>query len=822
MKKILRKSCVNISLKALLILIFWGCISINSNAQTYVSGGIYTNTTWTTASSPYIVTGNITLFTGANLTIQPGVLVKFGRGFSIAVGTSSIIAQGTPTDSITFTSDSSSPYQGIYSGIDLSGVASSAIFTYCNFFYANNGINSYATTEVVKHCAFKSNYSGITLSSSINIDSCYFSENRYGIWAPNSDTIGNCTFIHNSFGLLTVSFCLVQNCQISSNNFGVSNYWGEYSNFKNCQILSNISYGILTAGEDTIENCQINNNGIGFVDSLNSYHPAFVYYNSISNNNIGIEYYNDSLFCNSICNNTVYNIVNENSFSTNRFITNNYWCTSDSTMISNSIYDGYDNPSLGLLLFYPFDLTPCNPGCNLTVTTSATHTIVCSGSTVVLTAHVSDGNPVYTAVWNPGSYTGLSYTVTPTSDITYTVVVTDSSGCTASASITIDTACVPPPSCNLSVTASATHTLVCSGSSNALTATIVDTVSISTVIWNPGGFSGNPYNIITSSADITYTVTVTDRDGCSSSATVTVDTACAPAPCGGAFPPSICYVSTDTTSTYNTVVWQKVGMDTLAIDSVVIYRQNILDNYVPIGEVSVHAPTIYNDHTARPLVEPYFYALGLIDTCGGDTSLSNVNETVFLQSSVAIGGTTVANLSWNFYQGNPVVYYRILRDDSGTGNWHAIDSVQGTINAYSDRNAPSCPGLRYMISIDWNVVCMPTFSAFRPGHYLFNSSESYSNMTYLYPTGIMNLFNNNSVNVYPDPVSNLLSFSFSQFFQGSIRITDVLGQQVYSNNSFTVEKGNTSQLNLSGFRSGVYFVTFQSGHSIVRKKIVKI
>jgi hypothetical protein len=32
------------------------------NSQTQVSGGIYQNTTWTAASSPYIVTGSIVVF----------------------------------------------------------------------------------------------------------------------------------------------------------------------------------------------------------------------------------------------------------------------------------------------------------------------------------------------------------------------------------------------------------------------------------------------------------------------------------------------------------------------------------------------------------------------------------------------------------------------------------------------------------------------------------------------------------------------------------------------------------------------------------------
>ena len=61
-----------------------------------VSGTITENTTWTAASSPYIITGHITVNSGVTLTIEPGVTVKADAGKSIilngslsAVGTSS-------------------------------------------------------------------------------------------------------------------------------------------------------------------------------------------------------------------------------------------------------------------------------------------------------------------------------------------------------------------------------------------------------------------------------------------------------------------------------------------------------------------------------------------------------------------------------------------------------------------------------------------------------------------------------------------------------------------------------------------------------------
>ena len=45
--------------------------------QSTVSGQIITDTTWTTAGSPYIVTGDVQVVASAVLTISPGVEVQF-------------------------------------------------------------------------------------------------------------------------------------------------------------------------------------------------------------------------------------------------------------------------------------------------------------------------------------------------------------------------------------------------------------------------------------------------------------------------------------------------------------------------------------------------------------------------------------------------------------------------------------------------------------------------------------------------------------------------------------------------------------------------
>src|SRR5436190_15028844 len=109
-------------------------ITLLNNAQTNVSGGIFSNTTWTFSNSPYIVTDTIVVFPGVTLTIEPGVNVKFADKSRIEIRQANLISSGTSLDSITYTSNSSNPFKGIYGGLYFNGSGTFAsTFSYCNF-----------------------------------------------------------------------------------------------------------------------------------------------------------------------------------------------------------------------------------------------------------------------------------------------------------------------------------------------------------------------------------------------------------------------------------------------------------------------------------------------------------------------------------------------------------------------------------------------------------------------------------------------------------------------------------------------------------------
>ena len=74
-------------------------------ADTNVGGLIITDTHWTAASGPYVVTDSIVVVNDATLIIDPGVEVRFASSTRLEIGSGTLIARGTVTDKISFTAN---------------------------------------------------------------------------------------------------------------------------------------------------------------------------------------------------------------------------------------------------------------------------------------------------------------------------------------------------------------------------------------------------------------------------------------------------------------------------------------------------------------------------------------------------------------------------------------------------------------------------------------------------------------------------------------------------------------------------------------------
>ena len=306
---------------------------ISDLKATNVSGGIYANTNWTLANSPYIVTGTLTLFPGDTLTIDPGVVVKFNNAIGFEVR-GVLIAMGTVTDSIRFTSSAATPTPGIWQQVYINNnLGGSAKFQYAVFEYASTALLDACCNSsgflTIKHSRFYRNTTalgGYAGTLKMIVDSCYFSFNNYTVTQADK-IISNCIFVNNNYGLFSTERIAVYKSNFCGNKIAL--------------------YG----GRENLQDNIIMNNGIG----VKGFYEGFTNMkrNTIAKNDTGIVITGNTLDSNNIiCSNYNYNLMNLTAG--NLSAKNTCWCDTSSANISLKIYDGYDNASYGLINFSPF------------------------------------------------------------------------------------------------------------------------------------------------------------------------------------------------------------------------------------------------------------------------------------------------------------------------------------------------------------------------------------------------------------------------------------------------------------------------------------
>lgn len=404
-------------------------------AQTNVSGGIFSNTTWTLANSPYIVTDTVVVFPNVTLTIEPGVEVKFDVNKQLEIRQGILIAEGTASDSIVFTSNTV-PISGVWGNVHLNNAINSSI-KYCSFRYADKGLyvtsNLYGYHIYMSHLNFEYNNWGIHDFTSLqfHLDSCRFANNSTGL-KTKSSYLNNCSIHYNQVGAL-VNNSDFDNCTITNNGQGIN-----FSNggaIRNSIINSNTQEGIFIEQGGEVYNCEIKNNGIGIT---NQRPTNFITKNVIENNDVGviIEGYGGlgiNMYCNQICN-TTYNLKYLENYGNNGSVAGNSWCSTDSATIAAKVYDGYDNFNLQLASFMPVDTFNCYMSSGLEC--SAGYSLYPDNVTPLLWYVMPSAGGIapftYDWDWGDGSTAsglGISHTYSAPGYYNICLTITDSAGC---------------------------------------------------------------------------------------------------------------------------------------------------------------------------------------------------------------------------------------------------------------------------------------------------------------------------------------------------------------------------------------------------------
>jgi len=359
--------------------------SVSFFAQTTVSGGIYANTTWNLAGSPYLVTGSMVVFPNRTLTIEPGVEVIVSADYTFNTGNfiylevrGTLIANGTSNAPIVFTStDTTSGFYN-WEGIRIKGSQGGTVqmnhFELHNTWYGiNNDIAQPGVSYVFDECYFRSNQYGLQLNADMVYNNCIFESNGAGQAAQISYgtlTATNCQFLNNFCSFTWSNYINVNNCLFAGNQ---NNIIGSPGVIQNSQFYNN-TFGMTEISNITVNQCVFDGNGTGIDGSstcvvTNSTFTnnsiavkigdaSTVSQNTITDNAIGVQVLGydpntTSIDSNLICNNSIHNL--ENLTDKNYQVNLNCFCSQDSTIIENRILDGYDDITRGLVNYAIYD-----------------------------------------------------------------------------------------------------------------------------------------------------------------------------------------------------------------------------------------------------------------------------------------------------------------------------------------------------------------------------------------------------------------------------------------------------------------------------------
>jgi ligand-binding sensor domain-containing protein len=373
----------------------------------------------------------------------------------------------------------------------------------------------------------------------------------------------------------------------------------------------------------------------------------------------------------------------------------------------------------------------------------------------------------------------------------YSVTIVDANGC----EIVEETEIIEPPLEDLGVFDDSGVGFLCDGSSVTLDAG----VGYLSYLWS----NGSDQQSIEVDEEGTYSVFVVDNDGCDFGDTISLELS---TPFQNE---EICFVTVDDENHFN-VIWNKTA--NVGTSSYNVYRKQLgSSNYNLIGTVPFSAPAIFVDEESDATVNDEFYKIAALDTCGGESALSEMHSGITLNVDSDIHGACYLN--WDSYEGYFVVYYFIMRGDS-PDNLQVVDSVLYNDFDFAELN-PNDEGVFYQIMVRRPDVCSPGNGD--------NYGYAYSNIVYCDNiTGMVQLPYGN-IDVYPNPFVNyvkiILDLNIQRKFD--VCIFNSLGQRVYDSTEIRESGKSEMHIPLENIPQGLYNLQLHFGDHIWHQKIVR-
>jgi hypothetical protein len=373
----------------------------------------------------------------------------------------------------------------------------------------------------------------------------------------------------------------------------------------------------------------------------------------------------------------------------------------------------------------------------------------------------------------------------------YTLVVTDAIACTDSFDIVLDNNTTPQYRLDSLVSSK------CGSSNGGIYLSGID--SIRTYKWNSG--EGTPS--VSNKNPGRYFVTLTDTNGCKAFDFFDIELKSPNAA-------RICYVSYDSSSTFNRIVYDTTGLT--GVDSIGVFKESFTrGKYDLLSKVGRGTSHSFIDSSLNTSVQVGKYKLMTYDACESSNFDSDQHEAMLLSSKKVSG--EIIQLNWTAYQGINVQGYFIFRYSSANG-FELIDSTNAGITTYSDFSYPrDQKNLYYFIMLRGLVNC--------PGGGTVVSNYSYD-YGLGYHIGLEEHQGIGGFEIYPNPNAGEFSISFNANSEipTLLRLIDTRGRTVYQH---TLDKTNAfesySIQNLE-IQNGLYYLQVVRNGSVETATVV--
>jgi hypothetical protein len=404
---------------------------------------------------------------------------------------------------------------------------------------------------------------------------------------------------------------------------------------------------------------------------------------------------------------------------------------------------------------------------------------------------------------SPGSSTAQNPVVVYNTPGTKTITMVSNNqfgaGTPVSKTITINS--IPVVSAN-------SFTTPCGGSTVVLTAGGANSYT-----WNTGS---NASTIIVSPPVSTNYTVVGTANGCTNSAVGVVVVPTVPKP-------DICMVTVDSANVFNEIYWDKNLYPMM--DSMIVYREVISNNYARIGAVSKNALSMFIDTTRSvgpangdPNISTYRYKIQIRDTCGQYGPKSSWHNTVYFTHT---GGTFFWTNNYMIEGGiNPVQTYSLIVcvNPTVSPTYSLVGTTTGNQSTLND------PFYHiYQGTADWRVEANLGYqceSSLRLNSAaVLKATKSRSNVQNNRTMGISSFDLQNVIKLFPNPASENVYLELNRnvdYKLVSLHITDVLGKLIYQSKM----ENHLQVIDVSKFEKGVYFLTAGSNQGQVVYKLI--